>query len=389
MRRPISILALNWRCHRHPQAGGCEANLFEQARRWAAEGHQVTVFCADPGREHAPQRDEIADGVAEGVRVIRRGGRFTVYLFAALFLLLNARRYDRVLDVANGIPFLAPLFTTRPVTLLVHHVHDRQWFAEFPYLLAAIGWFLESRVVPRLYKQAPVIAVSPTTRDALIGTGVESSQVRVVYNGVSPARELENTDCSRGPSIAYVGRVKSYKRLDRLVSMIPGLREEFPDVRLDIAGSGDGLPAVEALISELGLRDCVTVHGFVDEDEKAGILSRAKAFATPSMHEGWGLTVIEANNYGCPAVAYDVPGLRAAIRHGETGLLAKNDEDFRRALALFLEDKETRLRYSGRARDWAKTFNWDSCAQQTLEILAGAGSSGTTTPEATSLEHAL
>jgi len=388
MSRPMDILALNWRCHRHPQAGGCEANLFEQARRWAADGHRVTVFCADPGREHAPRRDEVAGGVAERVRVIRRGGRFTVYLFAALFLLLNAHRYDRVLDVANGIPFLAPLFTTKPVTLLVHHVHDRQWFAEFPYPIAVMGWFLERQVVPRLYKRNPVIAVSPTTRDALIGTGVEPSRIRVVYNGVAPAREVEATDRSGGRSIAYVGRVKRYKRLDRLVRMIPALREEFPDVRLDIAGSGDGLPSVEELVSELGLRDCVTVHGFVDEDEKAGILSRATVFATPSMHEGWGLTVIEANNYGCPAVAYDVPGLRAAIRHGETGLLAKDDEGFRRAIALFLEDEETRLRYSERARGWAKTFDWDSCAKQTLEILAG-GSGGTAAPETTPLERAL
>ena len=322
MSRPIDILALNWRCHRHPQAGGCEANLFEQARRWAADGHRVTVFCADPGREHAPQRDEVASGIADGVRVIRRGGRFTVYLFAALFLLLNARRYDRILDVANGIPFLTPLFTKKPITLLVHHVHDRQWFAEFPYPLAVVGWFLERRVVPRLYRCAPVIAVSPTTRDALIGTGVEPSRVRVVYNGVAPARELEVTGHSEGQSIAYVGRVKRYKRLDRLVRMMPDLRKEFPDARLEIAGSGDGLPAVRALVSELGLQDCVAIYGFVDEDEKAAILSRATVFATPSMHEGWGLTVIEANNYGCPAVAYDVPGLRArdpARRDGAAG----------------------------------------------------------------------
>src|SRR5215213_4563815 len=52
MTPPIRILALNWRCTNHPQAGGAEMNLFEQARRWAREGHEVTVFCSDPGREH-------------------------------------------------------------------------------------------------------------------------------------------------------------------------------------------------------------------------------------------------------------------------------------------------------------------------------------------------
>ena len=384
---PLNILALSWRCTRHPQAGGSEANLFEQARRWVARGHRVTVFSADPGREYAPARDEVVDGV----RVIRRGGRFTVYLRAALFAVLNARRYDRVLDVANGIPFFAPLFTRRPVILLVHHVHDRQWFAEFPYPLAVTGWFLERQIVPRLYRREAVIAVSPTTRDALTRIGIERSRIRVIYNGVTlPTTAISADRHFGGHRIAYVGRVKRYKCLDRLVRMIPTLREEFPDIQLDVAGSGDALPAIEALVGVLGLQDSVTVHGFVDERKKGAILSQASVFATPSMHEGWGLTVIEANSYGCPAVAYDVPGLRVAIRQGETGLLVQDDADFRRALSLFLGDEEARRRYSEAAREWAKTFSWDSCARQTLEILfAAGGSSGATTHEGGTVEGTL
>jgi glycosyltransferase involved in cell wall biosynthesis len=381
---PLNILALNWRCSRHPQAGGAETNLFEQAKRWVKEGHEVTVFCSDPGREHAPARDEVVDGI----EVVRKGGRFTVYLQAALFLLLNSRWFDCILDVANGIPFFAPLFSTRPVVLLVHHVHDRQWFAEFPPPLAMVGWFLERRVVPLLYKRRPVIAVSPTTRDALVNTGMRGSQIQVVYNGIElPEWSLEAAYSSEH-RIAYVGRIKRYKRLDRLVRVVLTLREEFPDVRLDIAGEGDAKPGIEALIDELGVRDHVTVHGFVDDRTKAKILRRAAVFATPSMHEGWGLTVIEANGHGCPAVAYDVPGLRAAIRHGETGLLARDDIDFRRALSYFLANSETRRRYSEDAREWAKTFSWYSCARQTLEILFATAVAGAITSDKSELEHA-
>lgn len=365
----MRILALNWRCTRHPQSGGAEANLFEQARRWAGEGHEVTVFCSDPGRRYAPSRREVMDGV----EVVRRGGRFTVYLFTALFVLLNFRRFDRVLDVANGIPFFAPLFGGKPVVLLVHHVHDRQWFAEFPKPLAMAGWFLERRVVPIVYRRRPVISVSPTTRDALVKTGIRRSQIHIVYNGVELPKEPEAAR-SGDHDIAYVGRVKKYKRLDRLVRAIPDLRKEFPEVRLDIAGSGDATPEIEALAEELGVRDHVAIHGFVNEDEKAGILQRATVFATPSMHEGWGLTVIEANSYGCPAVAYDVPGLKTAIRHGETGLLAEDDDGFRDALAFFLNDEAARERYSGNARRWAEGFSWDASARQTLGVLRDAGS---------------
>jgi glycosyltransferase involved in cell wall biosynthesis len=361
----LNILALNWRCVRHPQAGGAEINLFEQAKRWVSDGHRVTVFCADPGREHAPERDEVVDGI----EVVRRGGRFTVYAYAAVFLLLNSRRFDRVLDVANGIPFFAPLFSSRPVVLLVHHVHNQQWFAEFSPPAAAVGWFLERRVVPLLYKRRPVISVSPTTRDALVKTGVSGSQIRVVYNGVEPPQRTAEAAHSAQCRIAYVGRIKRYKRLERLVRIIPALREEFPNVHLDIAGSGDATPAIEALVEELGVRDHVSVHGFVDDQKKGEILGGATVFATPSMHEGWGLSVIEANAHGCPAVAYDVPGLRAAIRHGETGLLAADNEGFRRALSFFLGDPDARKRYSMAARRWADGFTWEASARETLEVL--------------------
>ena len=365
MTPPMKILALNWRCTRHPHAGGAEVNLFEQAERWVRDGHEVTVFCSDPGREHAPLRDELA----AGIHVLRRGGRFTVYLYAALFLLLNSYRFDRVLDVANGIPFFASLFSRRPVVLLVHHVHDRQWFAEFPVPLATVGWFLERRIVPLVYRRRPVIAVSPTTKDALAQTGVPRSHIRVVYNGVEQTEWSENAALRPECRIAYVGRVKGYKRLDRLVRMISDLRGEFPDVHLDIAGTGDAEPHIRALVDELGVHGHVTVHGFVDEPKKAEILGRAAVFATPSMHEGWGLSVIEANGRGCPAVAYDVPGLRVAIQHGKTGLLAADDEAFRGALSLFLGDADARRRYSAAALNWAGRFTWESCAAKTLEVL--------------------
>jgi glycosyltransferase involved in cell wall biosynthesis len=88
------------------------------------------------------------------------------------------------------------------------------------------------------------------------------------------------------------------------------------------------------------------------------------------MHEGWGLSVIEANSYGCPAVAYDVPGLRVAIRNQETGLLAHSDGEFREAIALLLRNPELRAKYGEAAKQWAARFDWETAAKDTLLVLA-------------------
>ncbi len=370
MNQPLRILACNWRCLRHPQAGGAEANLFEQARRWARDGHSVTVFTADPGRRYAPDQDETVDGV----EVRRVGGRFTVYLAALLFVLLHSREFDVILDVANGLPFFTQLVSRRPVTLLVHHVHDGQWFSEFPWPIAVVGRFIERHIVPWVYRNNAIIAVSPTTRDALVDSGVAAEQIRVVYNGVvgpslpPPAPESRDQD-----RIVYVGRLKRYKRLERLVRSVASLRAEFPSIHLDVAGDGDGREDLLTIVDELGLRSHVTLHGFVDETAKAELLRSAALFATPSKYEGWGLSVIEANAQGCPAVAYDVPGLRSAIRHGQTGLLAADDGAFTSAIGLLLRDHDLRARCAASAVVWAARFDWDQCAAQTLAILTSSG----------------
>lgn len=369
--RPLQILALNWRCSRHPEAGGAELNLFEQARRWRERGHDVTVVSARSGGGVTLPAVEVVDGIV----VRRMGGRFSIYLHVAWFLLRNGGRYDRVLDVSNGIPFFAPLFTRTPTTLLVHHVHGTQWATEFPRPIAAVGWALERYAVPAIYGRRAIIAVSPTTRDALIGIGFRPESITIVYNGVTAPRSagaLRSATRLRAPTVTYVGRIKKYKRLGLLVSAFPEVLRHVPGARLEIAGDGDDRPALEELVDELGLGDRVTLHGFVDDDKKAELLASADVFATPSMHEGWGLSVIEANAQGVPAVAFDVPGLSSAIVDGETGILAHDRDAFTSALSKILSDHDLRDRMSDAAVRWASRFDWDVSAAQTLELMTAA-----------------
>jgi glycosyltransferase involved in cell wall biosynthesis len=331
----------------------------------------VTVFCADPGRECVRERDE----VYHGVKIVRRGGSFGIYAHAALYLIRHAQTFDRILDVQNGVPFFTPLFSRTPTTLMVHHIHDRNWFAEFPYPVAAVGRFVERRVMPRLYRRNPVVTVSPTSHEDLVRLGVDPSRIRIVYSGIAKPDPPPPPTRPFGHRVAYVGRIKRYKRLDLLVRAVAGLRHEFPDLQLDVAGDGDARPEIESLVKALGLQECTRIHGFVDEETKAQILQTATVFGMPSKVEGWGLSVIEANLFGCPAVAYDVPGLRAAIRHGETGLLAEDDAQFRDGLAMFLRNPEERGRYSAKARRWSQQFDWGRAATETLEVMVFGGAS--------------
>lgn len=98
----MQILVFNWRDIRHPEAGGAEVNIHEQAKRWVGCGHRVTLFTARPKGQRF--RDNI-----DGIEIIRAGGRFSVYLWAVIaYLLILRKRADVVLDIENGIPFSRP-----------------------------------------------------------------------------------------------------------------------------------------------------------------------------------------------------------------------------------------------------------------------------------------
>ena len=103
--------------------------------------------------------------------------------------------------------------------------------------------------------------------------------------------------------------------------------EAVPEARLEIAGDGDHRPVLEREIDERGLHDRVTLHGFVEEDEKAELYGRAWVSLTASSAEGWCLTVMEAAACGTPSAALRVGGLAESIVDEQTGVLAETPEE--------------------------------------------------------------
>jgi glycosyltransferase involved in cell wall biosynthesis len=107
---------------------------------------------------------------------------------------------------------------------------------------------------------------------------------------------------------------------------------------VDIAGTGPARAGLEEQVLRLGLEKTVSLPGRVPEQTKSDLLSQAWLTVTPSLAEGWGLTVLEANTLGTPALAYDVPGLRDSVRDGKTGWLVPSGHDLTAALIKALHE---------------------------------------------------
>ena len=361
----MRIAVVNWQDREHPQAGGAEIHLHEIFGRLARGGHEVTLLCG--GWAGAPPRTEL-----DGMRVIRAGTRGTFALRArgTWRREVAPSQPDVLVEDINKVPLFTPWWGARQVVGLVPHLFGATAFQELGAPAAAAVWLAE-RPLPWAYRGVPFQAISVSTADDLAERGIARERVTVIHPGIDHGTYTPDPAArSATPLVAYVGRLKRYKRVDLVIRAFAALA--MPAARLEIAGSGDHRPALEALVRSLALDARVTFLGFVSDADKRALLRRAWALALASPKEGWGISNLEAAACGTPVVASDSPGLRESVRDGETGYLVPHGDvaRLRDAIGRLCGDRALVERLGAQARRFAMTFSWERAARETEAHLA-------------------
>lgn len=361
----MRVLLLSWRDLGNPLGGGSERYLHRVAAGLAAGGDQVTVrTAAYPG---AP-----ADEVVDGVRHLRRGTADTVFP-TALVDLAGGRlgRPDVVVDCQNGMPFGSRLGTRAPVVVLVHHVHREQWPVAVGPLAGRVGWAIESRVAPLLYRHCRYVAVSQSTRRELGTLGVSRDRVTVVHNGLDPVPATAAR--SDRPALVVLSRLVPHKQVQHALAVLARLRTTRPELTLTVIGDGYWAPRLRAAAAELGVADAVRLVGHVDDAEKHRLLAGGWVHLCPSVKEGWGLAILEAAQHGVPTVAYAAAGGTVdSVLDGRTGLLVDDLDGLVAATARLLDDGALRDRLGAAARIRAGGFTWADATRDFRAVLTSA-----------------
>jgi glycosyltransferase involved in cell wall biosynthesis len=335
--RQKNVLFVAWRDLANGRAGGSEVLVDRLAAGMLARGHRVTLLCGGQTEERAYQ-------------VIRNGGLYTQFLRAPVAYLRNLRDADLIVEVCNGMPFLTPLWSRRPVICLVNHVHTELWPIRFPWPLSAVGQRVETRLMPWVHRRNLFLTVSGSTADALTGMGVGRDRIRQICNGVE--QPDPPTPRSPEPMFLALGRLADYKRIDLLLRLWDRVRY-VTGGRLVIAGDGPERARLEALAGP-----GVEFTGRVSEQEKHRLLCSAWLLVHPALIEGWGIVVAEAAIRGTPAVGFDVPGLRDSVLNGTSGVLVRTEGQFAQAWASLALDGDGRQAMGLAARLRAERLHW-------------------------------
>jgi glycosyltransferase involved in cell wall biosynthesis len=337
----------------HHQAGGAELVADRLLTGLQERGYEVALLSGKPLAQH-------------DYTAVASGGTYSQYVVAPLVYWRRFRGWDVVVDVETGIPFFSPLWRRGPVICLVHHVHTDQWQLYFPKPVAWFGRWLESTCMPLVYRKCQFTADSESTKQSLIELGIDPERIRTIALGIDAVDESTQAARSEEPLFLSLGRLVPHKRVDLVLDIWEKVRP-VTGGKLVIVGEGPERERLERLAGP-----DVEFTGFVPEEERQAWLDRAWFLVHTTMHEGWGMTVMEGAVRGAPSIALDVVGLRDSILDDRTGLLVKSTDDFTQAWVDLALDPPRRERYSVAARGWARDHNWDQAVDAVAELVDAA-----------------
>lgn len=348
------ILILNRRDIKNPLSGGAEIFTHEIFKRLTGE-FEITHFSSDFA---GAVRDELIDNI----RYIRRGNELTTHIVGLLFAVRQGKHFAMIIDQFNGIGFLT--FFLKNSILLIHQLYGEFWEARFG--RAGRLFIPLEKALLKLYRHKKAITVSTSTRRDLEKLGYAANRIHVVLNGLDYAAYSKKE--SFKPVVMFLGRLERTKNPVEAIEAFLLARKSIRTLRLFIAGDG-----LERQYLTDKYKDCPDIRffGFVSEANKYELLREASILLIPSLREGWGQAVTQANMTGTPSIGYDVEGIRDSILDGKTGFLVpKGDVSAMADKIIYLFNNQQALKeFSGNALEYARTFSWDESAEKMKKVL--------------------
>jgi glycosyltransferase involved in cell wall biosynthesis len=373
----MRILWLSWKSILHPDAGGAEQYGHQMAKALVGQGHQVTWISLSPSTWRNPffslSQKPFLDhhGIRYGFlghRLLMYTGLFHLIIFLN-YLLFWRNQCDLVIDEIHGPPLLTPLYSRKPILVVIHEVAGEIWHKTIP---APLSHFMQKFLEPlffQAYKNQTIITVSQSTQSDLTKLGIPEKNIQIIHNGFDAPNLHKQFPKETRPTLIFLSEIRPMKGLDRVLQAYTLIQKSIPDVQLWIVGN-DQTPYAHELKQTVLPDPSITFFGKVSESHKYELLAKAHILVHGSYKEGWGRVVLEANSVGTPAVVFDADGLREAVKHHQTGFVAYSQIEFCEYVYELLHNSDLYQKFSANAKSWSAHFTWEKSTQQFYSIIS-------------------
>lgn len=361
--------------------GGADKRLWELARKLAENSkHEVHIYGMKwwQGPDTIVTNNVHLHGVCkvrelyneDGVRSIKEA---LVFSLKVLLPLLKAD-YD-VID-CNQFPYLpcfsgkiASIIKRKPLVITWLEVWDTYWRSYLGTIGGSVG-----RIIERLTMRLPdgIVAISQKTRIDLIKRGkVRSERIDVIPVGIDLERIVKIAPARESTDVLFAGRLIHEKRVDLLLNAIAVAKKEIPTITCAIIGDGPERGLLEDLAVKLGVEENVSFTGFVDQDGLTAYMKASKVFVLPSIREGFGLVIVEANACGLPVISirHDMSAVRELVEDGVNGFLVNDisSREIAEAITKLVTDEALRERLAENGFAMAKKYGWSDISTKIID----------------------
>ena len=286
------------------------------------------------------------------------------------------RRPDLLFVPAHVLPPVHPRLSLVTVHDLgyLHYPRAHPWHQRF-YLDLSTRW--NARTATH------ILADSQATKADLVARyATDPDRITVAYPGIDPTlhpmREPAVIHAARQryripeDYFLYLGTLQPRKNLRRLIDAFATVagRKSGRRVHLVLAGKRGWL--YEALfehVHQLGLDHRVHFPGYVAEKHKAALLSGALAFVFPSLYEGFGLPVLEAQACGCPVITSTTSSLPEVAGEGALLVDPQDSAVIADAMEAVIENPQLAGELVERGLANVGRFSWETCAHTVLDVI--------------------
>jgi glycosyltransferase involved in cell wall biosynthesis len=290
----------------------------------------------------------------------------------------------RKLDLVFNPKFTAPLLGSFKKVFVLH---GSEWFVIPQHFLWYDRVYLRVAVPLYLRAASAVIAVSHAVRtDVLRCTRVSPRKVIAIQNGYDTGRFrlIHDRERLRGVAeryrlperfVLWAGQIESRKNIGRLLRAFASIKGQIPHT-LVIAGAqrftfprAAGAERELRLIDSLDLRDRVHFAGWISHEDLPALYNLAELFLLPSLHEGFGIPLLEAMACGCPIVTANTCA-PPEVTDGAAFLVDPlNVDSIASGIIEVLGDEDLRASLVARGLRRSKDFSWERCAAEVLALL--------------------
>ena len=354
--------------------GGIERRLYELGKRLTKK-HEVHWYTFNWwGTGNIINRDGIiVHGLGKPAKLYQGGIRnlLEALYFSWKLLMVKVDSYD-IVD-CQEFPYLHVYssrwkFSGSGAFVVTWHEYWGEYWKEYLASGSSAGETIERNLLKLTENH---LAVSVHTLRIL--KGLRRLNFSLVPNGIDFRfiRSVEPHPELRYDAV-FVGRLIDHKNVRLLLEALRLILREVPSFRVGIIGDGPQRIELEQMARKLGIEKNVDFLGFLPTFwEVISVVKSSTVFAFPSLREGFGMAVLEANAAGIPAVVVDVPMNASTdlILLGRNGYVSDpTPEDFARKLLLAMEDSHRMKRPS---MSYARRYDWDNIAGQLEKYYKG------------------